>query len=81
MLAAIAGFLLVFSYSERWPRLSRPDRMTGIGFVLLLLTAATAAIEQMIREVPVGIRTGFSTAALGWLIAGLASLYRREHID
>lgn len=73
MLASIAGFLLIWTYSERWSGLRSPDRMIGVSFTLLLVTAALGSIEQMIRDIPPGVRTGFVTVALAYLIWGLVN--------
>lgn len=73
MFASIAIFLLVWTYTERWQRLALPDRMVGTAFVVLVTTSALASFEQLINHIEPGIRTGFTTVALAYLIWGLAA--------
>lgn len=73
ILASIASFLLIWIYSRRWARLRTADRMIGIAFVMLLVSAAVGSVEQLIQGLPPGVRTGMVTVALAYLIWGLIS--------
>lgn len=81
ILAMLAGYLLVRTYSRFWRTYTQPDKQVALGIIWLLTTVVVGALENSLRDFEPGPRTVSLTLALAVMNVGLLRLANRRRTD
>lgn len=81
ILAAMAGYLLIRTYSRYWPQYGKGDRHVALGIMWLMATVIIGATENSLRDFEPGPRTASLTIALVFMNSGLLRIAEARRIE
>ena len=68
VLAAAALAVISWAAVRKWRRWAPRMRLLFQAMAVLLATLIVSSVESMLRGIPVGLRTGMTTAACLWVL-------------
>lgn len=81
MTATLVTLVLVMVYaSEKWDAWAPETRLLTFALCLALLAILTASTENLVRNLPVGARTGANTIVVGYTLIAFWVVRRADRL-